>query len=310
MIYTLTLNSAIEEVIYADGDNPSSIDNIRKSCCYLTGKAVNTGLLLSNINIHCNINIVCGENAAELYEKLGNDYRTINLTKVSGNTRKNQTFVFQSGAEYKLINKGYSLTPDDIALLKQNLKKAIKKDDVLLIAGSLPDGIPAKWYADLISEVNSIGVKVFFDAGKNVLRTGVESSPYYIKPNAEEIKDIIGDYDRKDLPYHLKSISEKYNIENVVVTLGKDGVVAYSSELKKCVSVFSSEKFPKEVMTTGCGDSFNAGFLYGFINGEDFIASLIYGVAFGGANIIAGFPEKITMPIIKDRLPLISYKEL
>ena len=151
---------------------------------------------------------------------------------------------------------------------------------------------------------------MFFDAGKDVLNVGAESSPYYIKPNVEEVRDLIGDYERKDLPDYLIHLADKYSIENVVVSLGKDGVIAYNSMLKKCVEVFSTEEFPEEIMTTGCGDSFNAGYLYGFVSGEDFIRSLIYGVAFGGANIFAGFPEKVTMPVIKERLKYVSYKEL
>lgn len=73
------------------------------------------------------------------------------------------------------------------------------------------------------------------------------------------------------------------------------------------VFVSSGEMFPTRVMTTGCGDSFNAIFIYGVIQDEGFINSMMYGVAFGGANIYSGFPEKVQISVINERMKYISY---
>lgn len=303
-IFTLTLNSAIEKVVYINGDNDS--DNDEKY--YLTGKAVNTGLLLSNIGIPCEMNIVCGDDLKSEYTKLQNEYRTVNVYPVPGKTRRNQTIVYPDGKEEKVPSKGYKLSEVQLEQLRYNLINKVRSGDILLIAGSLPDGMSNKWYSEIIHSANNKGVKVFFDAANETLLEGINSSPFYIKPNEEEIIGLIGKKKIKDLPYELSKISSNYRIKNVIVTLGRKGALGYNSSNNQTVLVTSEETFPSKVMTTGCGDSFNAGFIYGTIRNEGFIKSMIYGVAFGGANIYAGFPEKIQMSIVSERLKRISYK--
>jgi len=51
--------------------------------------------------------------------------------------------------------------------------------------------------------------------------------------------------------------------ENVVVKLGEEGAVSYSKDGLISLGAFKV----KSVDTTGAGDNFNAGFIYGFLNG-------------------------------------------
>ncbi|MCL5985655.1 MAG: carbohydrate kinase family protein [Actinobacteria bacterium] len=51
--------------------------------------------------------------------------------------------------------------------------------------------------------------------------------------------------------------------ENVVVKLGEEGAVSYSKDGLISVGAFKV----KSIDTTGAGDNFNAGFIYGFLNG-------------------------------------------
>lgn len=303
-IYTLTLNSAIERVIYV---NPVDGSDSREEC-YLTGKAVNTGLLLSNIGIPCDMNIVCGDDLKSEYTKLQNKYRTVNVYPVPGKTRRNQTIVYPDGKEEKILNKGYKLSESQLKQLYNDLMGRVRNGDILLIAGSLPDGMSDKWYSDIIRSANNKGVKVFFDAANETLRGGIKGSPFYIKPNEEETAGLIETKKIEDLPYELSKISYNYGIENVIVTLGSKGSVGYNSPSNQTVFVYSDEIFPARATTTGCGDSYNAGFIYGVIKGAGFIDSMIYGAAFGGANIYSGFPEKIKMSVINDRMKHISYR--
>lgn len=309
-VYTLTLNSAIEEVIFAEGVDCSRPLRIKDSHEYLTGKAVNTGMVLTNLQIPCKMKIVCGTDTADCYRRLGNGFRKIDVLPVVGVTRRNQTIVFDDGNEHKIINKGYMVTEEQVMRFYTQFKHEINEGDYLLVAGSLPDGISAEWYAKIIYEMRKTGVRVLFDAGKDVLDVGVTSSPYYIKPNEEEVKEVIPDFDFSKPRDQLRRLALNFGIENVVVTMGCQGAVGYNSVTDECVRVSSFEGFPKRIVTTGCGDAFNAGFIYGKVTRCGFRQSLIYGIAFGGANIVAGFPEKVTMPIIEARLQYVALEEV
>ncbi len=305
-IHMLTLNSAVEEVVFAEGEDISHILRVVDSQEYLTGKAVNTAMLLSNLHVSCNMWVVCGRDTADRYRMLGNEFRTVNVLPVDGVTRRNQTYVLNGGKEYKIINKGYSLTEECVTAFYDRMRLEISRGDYLLVAGSLPDGMSAEWYARLIREMRGKGVTVLFDAGKSVLYPGVKGQPYYIKPNEEEVGEIVANFELKKAKHQLRELAENYKIENIVVTLGKRGAIGYDRATNEYVNVLSREIFSREAMTTGCGDSFNAGFIYGMITRSGFRQSMIYGVAFGGANIFAGFPEKVTMPIINERLRYIE----
>eukprot|EP00908_Phaeocystis_cordata_P014175 Transcript_25273.p1 GENE.Transcript_25273~~Transcript_25273.p1 ORF type:complete len:470 (+),score=160.84 Transcript_25273:1082-2491(+) len=67
----------------------------------------------------------------------------------------------------------------------------------------------------------------------------------------------------------------------VVVTLGSDGAIAASAE----AMWFQPTTPVAPVDTTGCGDAFAAGFLFGWCGGRDVRRGLVYGCACGAAAV-------------------------
>jgi sugar/nucleoside kinase (ribokinase family) len=68
---------------------------------------------------------------------------------------------------------------------------------------------------------------------------------------------------------------------HVVVKLGASGAIA----MKDGLLTRSTAYKVKAVDTTGAGDSFNAGYLYGFLSGKDAATSLRYGNACGALSV-------------------------
>ena len=77
----------------------------------------------------------------------------------------------------------------------------------------------------------------------------------------------------------------------VVAKLGKDGSIAWSNDQQ-----YEAKAYPvKAIDTTGAGDSFNAGFVYGFLKGKSVEACLSYANGCGALSVTAlggntGFP--------------------
>ena len=69
--------------------------------------------------------------------------------------------------------------------------------------------------------------------------------------------------------------------EIVVITLGEDGSIAYTPEGAVRADSFKT----KVVDTTGAGDGFSAGFLYGYLNGFDLEKCLMIGNWVASKNI-------------------------
>ena len=106
-----------------------------------------------------------------------------------------------------------------------------KEIKVICGSGSLLKGIDPLVYNTLIEEGNKRGIKFILDTSGSTLVKGIEAKPFLIKPNQEELEDILG---RK-----LNSIEEiaeaarelmKKGAENVMVTLGGAGALLVTPE--------------------------------------------------------------------------------
>lgn len=78
---------------------------------------------------------------------------------------------------------------------------------------------------------------------------------------------------------------------HVVVKLGKEGAISVKNGIIKRLPGYVVEA----VDTTGAGDSFNAGYLFGFLSGKDVETSMRYGNACGALSV-SGFGGSTNTP--------------
>jgi sugar/nucleoside kinase (ribokinase family) len=94
-------------------------------------------------------------------------------------------------------------------------------------------------------------------------------------PNESEAQRLTGQATVEEALAYLSGLAPL-----VLVKLGKEGVIARQGE-----QVIMAPAIPVEVVdTTGAGDCFNAGFLYGHLNGKPLEACLQYGNICGGLS--------------------------
>ena len=112
----------------------------------------------------------------------------------------------------------------------------------------------------------------------------------------------------KDIKESLNTIA-KY-CKNVAIKMGAKGAIGRRGDETAYEEALSVEV----VDTTGAGDSFNAGYVYGFLKGEKLRKCLIYGNACGALSVTkqggnTGFPDEIMLEnFIKDKVNIITKK--
>lgn len=93
--------------------------------------------------------------------------------------------------------------------------------------------------------------------------------------------------DHKLINYVIKEKAKKLfkiGIKVIIITMGKEGAIVINSEKSESIKPI---KVAKVIDTTGAGDAFSAGFIYGFIRNLSFkFEDLKYNVRFG--NFVAG----------------------
>jgi fructose-1-phosphate kinase PfkB-like protein len=133
----------------------------------------------------------------------------------------------------------------------------VKSGDWWVVAGSSATGWPKGWWKRLIGDLQKNGVTVFVDSRGALLREAVEAGADWIKCNLEEAEETTG---LKGVDRCVRSLKGD-GTTGVVVTLGKDGLVAEVNGTPFFVPA------PKVRVrdATGSGDVVTAALIYGEI---------------------------------------------
>ena len=143
--------------------------------------------------------------------------------------------------------------------IREYWMRNLKSGDWWVVAGSSATGWPRGWWKKLIGDLQKKGVTVLVDSRGALLREAVEAGADWIKCNLEEAEATTG----------LKGVERCVRIlkgdgtTGVVVTLGKDGLVADVNGSRFLISA------PKVKVKdpTGAGDVVTAALIHGEIRG-------------------------------------------
>ena len=210
-----------------------------------------------------------------------------------GDLRVNITITEPDGTTTKLNSPGPAMTATTQAALTEALHRRAKPGDWVVLAGSLPPGAPAGWYAELVLALRDTGARVAVDTSEAPLVALVERlpdcAPHLMKPNGHELASFAGgDGDALEADplaaARAASTLVKQGVETVLATLGGHGAVLVTAE-----GAWHAAPPPTEVVSTvGAGDSSLFGYLLGAIEQRDPAQRLALAVAYGSAA--AGLP--------------------
>lgn len=280
MLYTITLNPAIDKIIKIEDTLEREKNNKIKNIVYdIGGKGCHVSGVFSAMGIP---SIATGFTAGENGEKLINlmEKRGVNCEFINvenSNTRECIILVDESNKGSYMITESGEL-PDEKSFEKliSKIKKDIKKDDIVALSGSPATNFPREKYREIIKVLKETKSKLFIDARDKYLEVAVSMSPFFIKPNKHEFQILTGKHleSLDDYINEIKKIMEKIDV--VVVSLGEKGSIAgvkgegIYNFIPPKVSVLSE---------TGCGDAFVGGFISQLYFGENIINSLKFATA-------------------------------
>lgn len=256
MIYTLTLNPAIDYDVFLDKLEIGEINKINTCNIRAGGKGINVSIVLNNLGIK---SIALGYIAGFTGEYIKKDLENMNIKtdflhlnsgmnriNTNINDKLNETCV--SGTP---INVNY----ENIENLKDKLRK-LKKGDILVMSGSIPDGLNDDIYLELSKEVDE-DVKIVLDANGDILLKNIYNN-YLIKPNIHELERAFNVKIKDN--YQIYNICQYFldrNVKNIIVSLGSKGAVHITKEGFKYIKSPSGEY----INSIGAGDSMVAGFI-------------------------------------------------
>lgn len=210
-----------------------------------------------------------------------------------GDLRVNITISDPDGTTTKLNSPGPAMTEPTRAALAEALRRRTHEGDWVVLAGSLPPGAPAEWYAELVGILAGTGARVAVDTSDAPLRALVDrleaGAPHLMKPNGHELASLTG-HDGDELEKDPAAAARAAlallgrGVESVLVTLGGNGAVLVADD-----RAWHAVPPPTTVVSTvGAGDSSLFGYLLAAIEERPPADRLALAVAYGSAA--AGLP--------------------
>lgn len=215
----------------------------------------------------------------EMLQKHGCKTDFVSLEK--GNTRINVKI--HAKEETQINGQGPEASKDEMEQLLQKIS-LLKKEDVLVLAGSVPGSCPTDIYELFFEALQEKNVKVVVDTTGEALLKVLPYHPFLIKPNVEELGELFGmdlSCEKKEELINYGRKLQQMGAKNVLISRDKKGAVLITEE-GNCF-----EKLPPQgevVNSVGAGDSMVAGFLTGYLNTKDYEKALELAVVTGSAT--------------------------
>lgn len=205
--------------------------------------------------------------------------------------RSNVAITEPDGTTTKVNEPGPALSPGQQSDLIELVLDRAEGASWLVLAGSLPPGVPANFYADIIlalrARYGSAAPLVAVDSSGAPLAAAALARPDLLKPNAEELAEITGFSDAETLESDPLLTVEAARtlvaggVAAVLATLGSKGAVLVTAE-----GAWLARTPPMvAVSTVGAGDSALAGYLLSSDAGATSIDCLRQAAAHGAAAV-------------------------
>lgn len=259
MITTVTLNTSVDKLYLVDKLEDYTVMRVKEVHNTAGGKGLNVSRVAALLGEQVTaLGFAGGYNGQYAEALLKKDGIESAFTTIQSETRSCINIRETSTSKHtELLEPGAMVTETEADQFLLEYQNRIEQADVITISGSVPQGIPIDFYAKLIDYAKQKQKPVLLDTSGKLLIEGIKAKPTLIKPNTDEIAQLFGRpvCSAEDVVQAALEL-QKDGIENVVVSLGKDGALAACKEgIFRC----KTPDIPT-VNTVGCGDSMIAGF--------------------------------------------------
>lgn len=297
MIITLTPNPAVDQTVWVDRLHLGLRNRYWKAELDPAGKGINVSRMVHRLQWPTlAFGFLAGETGLLVERALDEEGVPHRFVRVPGQTRINVMVVDQAtGEETGLHGPGPLVPRERHATLMRMVEAWLPAARVLVLAGSLPPGVPQDAYAALIRRARAAGVRTILNTAGEPLRMGIQASPDVVKVMADELEELVG-----------RPLADVAAIAQAAAELGGRGVgaVFVSVGPQATLAVQGGRAWwamPPEVpqrSRVGAGDSLVAGLAVGLARGDDLAAALRLGAAAGAATVMSvgtrlGSPEQV-----------------
>lgn len=309
MIYTVTLNPALDKTVEIPGMALDTVNRITEMRTDPGGKGINVSKVIAKLGGEsCAVGILGGGSGKMLEKLLKGEPFATRFRFVEGQTRTNLKIIDREGHTNTDINEpGLTVTAAELDALLRELLAELRPGDIVVLAGSLPKGAPQDTYRSWTAACKKAGARVFLDADGALLAEGIKAAPYLIKPNDDELSRLAGKKleTLEELTAEGRKLLER-GIERVVISLGGRGALY----LRKGSTIYAEGLRVPVGSTVGAGDSVVAALAYAEAQGLSEEEAVRLSTAAGAANVMCSGTQAAEREAVEALLPKVRFSRL
>jgi tagatose 6-phosphate kinase len=309
VILTITANPSLDRVYAIDDFQVNKIFRPKAMTATAGGKGLNVSRVASILGAAVTATGFIGGTVGSLVSADMQLHRIVDrFVRISGATRMCITVMDEKNTtSTEILESGPVITADEMEVFLRTYDELLDACETVVGSGSLPRGLPADFYAELIRRAKARQRRFILDTSGAHFTQGMKETPYMVKPNQEELEAVVGSdlFELKDCVGAVMALKEN-GIELPVLTLGKRGCLAALSD---GVYHFSAPPIPV-VNTVGSGDSFVAGVAVALCQGRDEHEALRLGMACGMANTQFMETGMVSADLVRKFLPSVTARRL
>jgi 1-phosphofructokinase family hexose kinase len=266
-ILTVTLNPALDRTVsvpslIAGADLVTNVDWVIAG-----GKGINVARVFKRLGDKVLATGMLGGNTGRTIttflqrEKIPTSFFPVHATtRVHTTIREAST-----GRITRLLEQGSLITAKEFKQFKIHYDKLLKNAICVVLSGSLPLGLKSDSYCELIDMAHNRGIACALDTSGAALKNGLKARPEIIKPNYDELIELLGEKPGFKVDKGTFDRLKKYNPRYALLTLGDKG--AWISDFNQ--TLYAKQKSVKGKNHVGCGDAFLAGFISALLRDKD-----------------------------------------
>jgi 1-phosphofructokinase family hexose kinase len=231
LIYTLTLNPAVDKVLFMDEFQPSKTNRLSRTLETIGGKGTHVSIGLQLLGVrNIALGISLGENGKKIQGMLANwgvESQFLHYDLAHMESRTNYEIVELKNRICTMLTEQGPMLPTSITddLIAQ-ITSLLQPGDALILTGDASNVEDKLIYSKLGEVAKTKGALIYLDASGAYLKAALPSSPYLIKPNLEELSYLAGRelHSESEIMEAMQAL-EPFGIQIIAMTWSGNGAI-------------------------------------------------------------------------------------
>jgi tagatose 6-phosphate kinase len=315
MILTITPNSALDVTYHLDHLRLGRSLRVSAVQQRAGGKGVNVARVLHGLGEQTlSTGLVGGSTGQAVRAGLDEVGLPHDFVEIAGETRRTVTVVDSDGEATVLLEPGPVITAAEWTSFLEHLRRLAPRASVLVVSGSLPQGVSPDSAATLVTIGREAGIPVVLDTSGPALAAALAAKPTLVKPNLDELCAITphlafhdADEDEDEVRTRAEAV-RALGASAVVCSLGQDGMIAvidrhaWHARLNPGVQVSGNP--------TGAGDAAVAALAVALRDRQPWSEGLRNAVALSAAAVASPIAGAADPQIFHDLLPAVNIRPI